>query len=239
MHDLDRFAVRPFISKMLGMGDVGGLLEKVQDLKLDNNPNLIKKLEQGVFTLRDMYEQLQNILKLGPLSKVMGMMPGFSDDMFKGSEAEASGRIKKFMVMMDSMCDAELDSDGKIFHTQPTRIVRVAIGSGTQVYEVEEMLAQFKKFAQLVKKMGGKNGLFKGLAGGLGGGDGAGPSGMNMARMQQQMNRLMQQNPQALRQMGGMGNIQNMMRQLQNGGGGLGGAMGDLMKKFGGGGGGL
>jgi signal recognition particle subunit SRP54 len=42
-----------------------------------------------------MYEQLQNILKLGPLGKVMGMMPGFSDDMFKGSEVEASNRIKR------------------------------------------------------------------------------------------------------------------------------------------------
>ena len=51
MHDLDRFSVKPFISKMLGMGDMSGLLEKVQDLKLDNNPNLMKKLEQGKWRL--------------------------------------------------------------------------------------------------------------------------------------------------------------------------------------------
>ena len=137
------------------------------------------------------------------------------------------------MIMMDSMCNAELDGDGKIFHTQPSRIVRIAIGSGHSVRAVEEMLSQFKKFAQLVKKMGGKNGLFKTLGaagaggglGGLGGGAG-GPSNMAQAM------RMLQQNPQAMRQLGGMGNLQNMMRQMQQGGG----AFGEMMKKFGGGG---
>lgn len=54
----------------LGMGDIKGLVEKVQELKLDQNKELMKKLEQGVFTLRDMYEQFQNILKMGPISQV-------------------------------------------------------------------------------------------------------------------------------------------------------------------------
>ena len=47
LHDLERFAARPFISKMLGMGDVEQMIEKVQDLKLDQNTELMKKIEQG------------------------------------------------------------------------------------------------------------------------------------------------------------------------------------------------
>jgi len=52
------------------MGDLSGLVEKVKELNLDQNKELMKKLEQGVFTLRDMYEQFQNILKMGPISQV-------------------------------------------------------------------------------------------------------------------------------------------------------------------------
>jgi len=63
---------------------------------------------------------------------------------------------------MDSMSNAELDSDGKIFIHQPVRIVRVARGSGTTVREVEELLMQHKGFQNMVKKFGGNKNLFKG-----------------------------------------------------------------------------
>lgn len=149
------------------MGDIGGLVEKVQELNLEGNKNLMKNLEQGVFTLRDMYEQFQNILNLGPISQVMGMMPGFTSDMFKGTEAESQARIKRFMTIIESMNVGELDSpDAKVFALPPNekgphpRVVRIARGSGTSVAEVELLLVQYKNFAAMVKKMGGKNGLF-------------------------------------------------------------------------------
>ncbi|ORX99592.1 signal recognition particle protein [Basidiobolus meristosporus CBS 931.73] len=233
LHDLDRFAPRPFVSKMLGMGDISGLVETVQDLKLDQNKDLMKKLEQGVFTLRDMYEQFQNILKLGPLSKVMGMMPGIPPELLKGSEQEGTNRIKSFMTMMDSMTNQELDSDGKIFSQQTSRIVRVARGSGTRVEEVDMLLTQFKQFAQMVKKMGGNKGMLKNM-----GNMGAGMMDRNgqinpsqMAKMQQQMSKMM--NPQMLKQMGGAAGIQNMMKQFTGGGGGLGNIQ-EMMQNFGG-----
>ncbi|CAH1262619.1 signal recognition particle 54 kDa protein [Branchiostoma floridae] len=212
--DFEPFKTQPFISKLLGMGDIEGLIDRVNELKLDDNEELIGKLKQGKFTLRDMYEQFQNIMKMGPFSQIMGMIPGFSSDfMTKGNEQESIARLKKLMTIMDSMNDEELDSlDGaKMLQRQSGRIARVARGAGVSVREVQELLSQYTKFAAMVKKMGGIKGLFKG-------GDMAknvNPS--QMAKLNQQMAKMM--DPRVLQQMGGMAGLQNMMRQFQHGAG--------------------
>ncbi|CAG8624520.1 10201_t:CDS:10 [Acaulospora morrowiae] len=218
IHDLERFEPRRFVQKMLGMGDISGLMETVQDLKLDQNKNLMKNLEQGIFTIRDMYEQFQNISKMGPLSKMMQMMPGMSEMNFEG-----------LMTIMDSMSESELDSEGKIFYQKPIRIQRVARGSGTSVREVEELLDQHKVFQGMVKKFG--KGFLKG-----GAGPGMDTSKMSPQQMQQKMAQMQRMLP---RGMAGM-NMNNMMRQMMNGlgGGGLGGMpdlsqMQNMMKQMG------
>ena len=88
------------------MGDIEGLVEKVEQLKLENNEELLEKLKHGQFTLRDMYEQFQNIMKMGPINQIMGMIPGFSTDFLtKGGEKESAARLKRMMCIMDSMND--------------------------------------------------------------------------------------------------------------------------------------
>jgi signal recognition particle subunit SRP54 len=64
-----------------------------------------------------MYEQFQNILKMGPVNQLMSMIPGFNDFMTKGHEQESTKRLRKLMTVMDSMAEDELDSsDGhKVF----------------------------------------------------------------------------------------------------------------------------
>lgn len=85
--DFEPFKVQPFVQKLLGMGDIESLIDKVNDLKLDSNEDLVKKLKQGVFTLRDMYEQFQNIMRLGPFSQIINNIPGFGPDFLsKGNE---------------------------------------------------------------------------------------------------------------------------------------------------------
>jgi signal recognition particle subunit SRP54 len=71
MDDFEPFKTKPFVSKLLGMGDIEGLIDKVNELKLDDNEELIEKIKHGQFTLRDMYEQFQNIMKMGPFSQIM------------------------------------------------------------------------------------------------------------------------------------------------------------------------
>lgn len=88
------------------MGDMKGMMEVFKDaLPMDKAPELAKRLAEGKFTLRDMYEQLQNILKMGPLDKVMGMMPGMSSMMpaLKGNEGGA--KIKMMITILDSCTD--------------------------------------------------------------------------------------------------------------------------------------
>ncbi|XP_077995815.1 signal recognition particle subunit SRP54-like [Glandiceps talaboti] len=221
--DFEQFKTKPFISKLLGMGDIEGLIDKVNELNLDDNEELINKLKHGEFTLRDMYEQFQNIMKMGPFGQIMSLIPGFgSDFLSKGNEQESMARLKRLMTMMDSMNDEELDSKegSKLFTRNPGRVHRVAKGSGVSVREVQELLSQYQKFAAMVKKMGGIKGLFKG-------GDmmkNVNPS--QMMKLNQQMAKMM--DPRILHQMGGIGGLQNMMKQFQQGpgGGGLGGMMG-------------
>lgn len=210
--DFEPFKVKPFVQKLLGMGDIEGLIDKVNELKLDENEELIAKLKQGEFTLRDMYEQFQNILKMGPFSQIMSMIPGFGPDFLsKGNEQESTHRLKRLMTMMDSMNDQELDSlkANDLFQKQPGRVNRVARGSGTSAHEVKELLSQYKKFAEMVKKMGSIKGLFKG-------GD-MSTKNVNpaqMAKLNHQMAKMM--DPRVLHQMGGMPGLQNMMKQLQS-----------------------
>lgn len=216
--DFEAFKVQPFVSKLLGMGDIEGLMDKVSELKLDDNEDLMKKLKQGQFTLRDMYEQFQNIMKMGPFGQIMNMIPGLGNDFLsKGNEQESVAKLKKFMTIMDSMNDQELDSPegAKLFTRQPGRVTRVAMGSGTSNTMVQELLKQYTKFAQMVKKMGGIKGLFKG-------GDMAkNVNPAQMAKLNQQMVKMM--DPRVLHSMGGAAGLQNMMKKFQQGAGARGG----------------
>ena len=210
--DFEPFQVTPFIKKLLGMGDIEGLINKVQELGLDEkNEALIDKLAHGQFTLRDMYEQFQNIMKMGPLNQLIGMIPGLPTDlMTKGHERNATSSLKRSMTIMDSMNDQELDhpNGSKLFKQQPSRSQRVARGSGTSTREVHELLTQYNKFSELVKKMGGIKGLLKG------GGDMTRINPSQMAQLNQQVAGMI--NPRMFQQLGGTNGLQNMMRQFQH-----------------------
>jgi len=209
----EQFKTKAFIKKLLNMGDIEGLIDKVNELKLDENQELMDKLKQGQFTLRDMYEQFSNIMKMGPFSQIMGMIPGFNDFMTKGTEKDSQDRLKQLMTIMDSMTDEELDhKDGAKFLTKcPSRISRIARGSGVPPIRVQELLSQHGKFAQMVKKMGGMKGMFK---------PGSMEKNTNPAQMMK-MNRdiAKMMDPSVLHRMGGMSGIQNLMKQFSQGGG--------------------
>lgn len=128
--DFESFNPEGFIKQLLGMGNIKGLFEKVKDVvSVENQKKLIENISKGVFSLRDMKEQYSNVLKMGPLDKVVGMIPGMSSEMMpKGQEKEAAKKINKYLFMMDSMTDQELDSKVKLCDS---RIKRIARGSGT------------------------------------------------------------------------------------------------------------
>ena len=69
--DFEPFQSKPFISKMLGIGDLDGIMDKMKELELDKDEELMDKLKHGQFTIRDMYEQFQNVMKMGPFNQII------------------------------------------------------------------------------------------------------------------------------------------------------------------------
>jgi signal recognition particle subunit SRP54 len=123
MHDLEPFVPRSFIGKMLGMGDMARLFETVKDsMGGKEGGGLMKSLEKGKFTLGDMREQFATIRGMGPMSKVLGMMPGVPAEMLGGmNDADGAKKIKTYLCIIDSMTEAEVLSDGKMFYKEPSR----------------------------------------------------------------------------------------------------------------------
>ncbi|ETW85879.1 signal recognition particle, subunit Srp54 [Heterobasidion irregulare TC 32-1] len=234
--DLDRFSPQPFISKLLGLGDVQGLMEHMQDLATQNpdrQKEMAKKLEEGKLSIRDWREQIQNVMNLGPMSKIASMIPGLPQEMLQGSDEEGASRMKRMIYITDSMTSAELDSDGTLFMEvgkdgKPVgltwRVTRVARGSGTSVREVEELLCQYRMMANMAKQAGGKNGWMQAMqkmqsaAGGRGRGAGGMPTPAQIQAMQRAMPPGMVQQMQ--RQMRSGGGLQEMMKTLMQSQGG-------------------
>ncbi|CCJ30440.1 unnamed protein product [Pneumocystis jirovecii] len=158
IYDLEKFVPNSFISKLLGMGDIQGFMEHFQSLKLEQSKDTIKNIEKGVFTIRDLKDHLGSIMKMGPINKLVSMIPGTAQ-MMEGIEEESSRKFKRLIYIMDSMTEKELDSDGKIFTNEPSRIIRIAMGSGTSVSEVKGLLSQHHIMAGIAKKVGEKGGL--------------------------------------------------------------------------------
>lgn len=150
--ELEEFNTASFVGRLLGRGDVSGLVNSIKSAGLHENPELYKRLTEGVFTLRDMREQFENISKLGPLNKVMGMIPGMAELVPANSGVDGGKRIKVFGYIMDSMTDEELDNTKLAF--TPARIERIARGSGRTPGEVEGLLKEYKKFSKVVGEVG-------------------------------------------------------------------------------------
>lgn len=216
MQDMERFSPQPFVSKLLGMGDMQGLVDMVQSLKLDQKDTM-KHIAEGVFTVRDLRDQIGNIMKMGPLSKMAGMIPGLSNMMGNMDDEEGSMKLKRMIYICDSMTEKELDSDGKLFIEQPSRMTRVARGSGTSVREVEDLLTQHKVMANMAKKMKGNMANMEKAKGVMQGKN-------NKQQMEAAQKRL-----QSMGGAGGLGglpgggDLASMMKMFQQGGGGGGG----------------
>jgi len=250
--DLERFEPKAFIQKLLGMGDIAGLVEHVQAITQDSASikETYKHITAGIYTLRDFRENITSIMKMGPLSKLSGMIPGLSNMTAGLDDEDGSLKLRRMIYLFDSMTAAELDSDAKIFVDQPSRIVRVACGSGTSVREVEDLLSQHRMMAGMAKKVGGQRkqmqraqNMLKGgnkeqqmaamqkrmaSMGGAGGATGM-PGGMpNMGDMAKMMQMLQGPGGEGMPNLGGM-DLQSMMSRmggLMGGGGGGGGGRG-------------
>ena len=212
LDNLEKFEAKGFVSRMLGMGDISGLVDTIKDaVSPEEQKEMMQRLQHGQFTMRDMYSQLQSVMKMGPLGNLMSMIPGMGGNVPEGMEKHGVERMKKMIVIMDSLTSEELDSDKPI--ADLTRIMRIARGAGVFPEQVIELIEEHKKFSKIVGKMG-KAGLMSGNMGA-------------MARNPNQMlSKLTSAIPQdMLNKLGGAGNLMNLMKNLEGDQG-----MQDMMK---------
>ncbi|MEM2956224.1 MAG: signal recognition particle receptor subunit alpha [Candidatus Pacearchaeota archaeon] len=151
INDIEIFNPTAFVSRMLGMGDIESLIEKARlAISNEEKEKLEKRLEEGKFTLLDLYEQLKTMQSMGPLGKIAEMIPGMGkikipENLISVQEE----KLKKFKYAIDSMTKEEIENPEII---TGTRIARIAKGSNISSSDVRELLSQYKLIKSFYKQ---------------------------------------------------------------------------------------
>ena len=146
--DIEKFIPSRFVGRLLGMGDLETLLEKVHEAEVKVPPKKAKAILSGKFTLADMYEQFEAVKGMGPFRKIFKMLPGMSYDVPEDMLNMAEGRLEKWRVIIQSMQPEEKDNP-KLLNS--SRVRRVARGSGTTERDVKDLLKQYAMMRKMMK----------------------------------------------------------------------------------------
>jgi signal recognition particle subunit SRP54 len=154
IEDLDLFHPDRLAGRILGMGDVLTLIEKAEEVfEADQAEEAAARLMEGRFTLDDFLDQLQQLKKMGPLSGIMGMLPGVPKEV-KDAEI-GDDDLAPVEAIIRSMTVTER-IDPKIIDGSRRR--RIADGSGTSPNQVNQLIKQFRQMQQMMRKMGAAGG---------------------------------------------------------------------------------
>jgi len=152
--DLEQFVPSNFVGRILGIGDVASLVEKVREAEIKIPEKKARAILEGRFNLKDMYDQLEAVRKMGPLKKVLGMLPGganLPDDAMENAEE----KMDAWRVMIQSMTKVEVEEPKSIDSSRARRIAR---GSGRTEKEVKELVNQYTMMKKMMKRMKGRQG---------------------------------------------------------------------------------
>jgi signal recognition particle subunit SRP54 len=150
IEDIEPFIPSRFVGRLLGMGDIEALIERVREAEIKVPEKKAKALLSGKFTLMDMYEQFEAVRKLGPFQKILKMLPGMSYNIPDEMLEEAEDKLEKWRVIIQSMTPEERENP-KILNA--SRIRRVARGSGTSEKDVKELIKQYEMMRKLLKTL--------------------------------------------------------------------------------------
>jgi signal recognition particle subunit SRP54 len=148
LEDIESFIPSRFVGRLLGMGDLQSLVEKVRDAEVKVPEKKARAFMSGKFTLTDMYEQFESMKKMGPLKGILKMIPGMGYNIPDEQMNLAEDALKKWRVIIQSMSPKERDKP-KILSS--SRIRRVARGSGTTEKEVKQLLTQYNQMRKMMK----------------------------------------------------------------------------------------
>ncbi len=148
--DIEPFVPSRFVGRLLGMGDLQSLIEKVREAEVKVPERKMRAFLSGRFTLTDMYEQFESMKSMGPLRHVLKMIPGMTYNIPEEMMEMAEGTLKKWRVIIQSMTPEEREKP-KILSA--SRIRRVARGSGTKEKEVKELLERYNMLRKMMKTL--------------------------------------------------------------------------------------
>lgn len=169
MDALETFHPDRVVGRILGMGDVVGLVEKAQEVVEEEQARKVAaKLRKGEFDLEDMADQLRQVKKMGGMGGIMSMLPGVGKIQKQMAQHSIDdGMIRRQEAMIMSMTPGERQRPALI---KASRKRRIAAGSGTSVQEINKLLKQFQQMQTMMKKMKKMGGKMPPMGGGMPGG---------------------------------------------------------------------
>jgi signal recognition particle subunit SRP54 len=212
MDALETFEAERIAGRILGMGDIVALVEKAQEtLEAEQAERMMKRFQKGLFSMNDLRGQLEQMLKMGGMQGIMGMMPGMGK---MSRQMEDAGfddsALRRQIALINSMTKRERANPDIL---QASRKKRIAAGAGLEVAELNRLLKMHRQMADMMKKMGkmGKGGMLKQALGGMfgakgpGGGAGAMPDLNDPKAMEEAARAMGARLPGGLGGLGGLG----------------------------------
>ncbi|PHP28526.1 signal recognition particle protein [Limimaricola cinnabarinus] len=208
MDAIETFEAERIAGRILGMGDIVALVEKAQaTIEAEQAEKMMKRFQKGRFNMNDLKMQLEQMLKMGGMESLMGMLPGMGKMAKQASSAGFDDKmLKRQIALINSMTKRERANPDLL---QASRKKRIAKGAGLEVSELNKLLKQQRQMADMMKKMG-KGGMLKQAMKGMMGKGGEMPDANDPAAMEKAAKMLGKQLP------GGMGKLPGL-----GGGGGL------------------
>ncbi len=151
--DLELFSPTRFVGRLLDMGDLKALLERVKDLELEADAEKLQRIASGKMTIDDLYYQLEQIKKMGSLRKMLELIPGFSSAVQDQDVEGLEERMRYWKVIIQSMTRGERQNPDTL---NASRIHRIAVGSGTRERDVKEMMSRYKQAKSMMKASRGR-----------------------------------------------------------------------------------
>ncbi len=153
LEDIERFIPSRFVGRLLGMGDLQGLLERAKEAEVEVSEKTARSILAGKFTLKDMYDQMEAVKKLGPLEHVLSMLPGVSYKIPEDMMETAKTKLDKWKVIIQSMTEEEKE-DPRVLNA--SRVRRIARGAGVKEGDVKEMVKQYENSKKMIKALKGR-----------------------------------------------------------------------------------
>ncbi|MEE4120873.1 MAG: signal recognition particle protein [Paracoccaceae bacterium] len=172
MDALEEFHPERIAGRILGMGDIVSLVEKAQEtIEAEQAERMMKRFQKGQFNMNDLKMQLDQMLKMGGMEGMMGMLPGAKKMGAQMTEAGIDdSMLRRQIALINSMTRKERANPQIL---QASRKKRIAKGAGLEVQELNRLLKMHRQMSDMMKKMG-KKGMLKQMMGGMFGKGGGG-----------------------------------------------------------------